>query len=105
MTFKESLAADLDTVFFDESVFADVAIYAGKSILVIQDSGQLNSTSIPGVLVPGKRIMVRASDVAKPKQGDKVTLSGATWHVVGMPIEEGGVWTLDLDQETRRVGV
>ena len=102
---KDQIASDLHAVFYNEGEFAESAIYAGKSILVIQDSGQLNSTSIPGVMVPGKRIMVRASDVAKPKQGDKVTLSGATWHVVGMPLEEGGVWTLDLDQETRRVGV
>lgn len=105
MTFEESVLADIDAVFFTMGESARIAIYNGVEIAVVTDNTFMQNTSVPGLLVQGQRIMVKASDVPKPKPGDKVIMSGVTWHVAGLPNEEGGVWSLDLDCETRTVGV
>lgn len=105
MTFEESALADIDAVFFTMGEFARIATYNGVEIVVVSDNTLMQNTSVPGLLVQGQRIMVKTSDVPKPKPGDKVIMSAVTWYVAGLPTEEAGVWSLDLDRETRTVGV
>lgn len=105
MTFKDHLADDLDTVFFNADEFAFSITYNGASILAIEADGFLMSTGIPGVTQPTRSIMVRQADVANAKVGDKVVFNEQTWHVGPGPVIDGGVWTLTLNRERLSVGV
>lgn len=99
------LTHDLAAVFYNADEFAEAAIYNGASILVVEDGGATRTTQVPGVYVPGMSIRVQAADVPSPKPGDKVVMRGTTWHVSTPPMSEGGEWLLELDRETRRIGV
>ena len=105
MTFKDMLASDLAAVFYSPDEFAEPAIYNGKEILVVEDGGSSRTTNVPGVLVPALSIRVMAADVPSPKPGDKIIMRNTTWHVSTPPLSEGGEWLIELDRETRRVGV
>jgi len=101
MTFKDHLATDLANIFFNDSEFAETATYNGKQIEIIPDATMLQSTSVPGVIVPGMTVYVRADQQAKCKQGDKIVHDGNTYYVSGMPMLEAGIWTLQVDRETK----
>lgn len=105
MTLRDQIAADLPAIFYNEDEHAEQATYNGASILVVEDGGQSRTTNVPGVYVPGMSIRVMATDVPAAKPGDKVLLRAVTWYVATPPISDGGEWLLDLDRETRRIGV
>ena len=105
MTFKDQLATDLETVFFNADEFAISANYNGTDILAIEADSFLTSTGIPGVTQPIRSIMVRQADVATVKVGDKVVIDGQTWHVGPGPALDGGVWTVTLNAQRLSVGV
>lgn len=105
MAFKDMLAADMDTVFFNPDEFAVPITYNGTEILAIEADGFLMSTGVPGVTLPTRSILVRRSDVPKAKVGDKVIMDEQTWHVGPGPTIDGGVWTLTLNRERLNVGV
>ena len=105
MTLKAQLLADLDAVFYDAGGFAEEAVYNTKPVLIIPDSGMIQSTSVPGYMVQAQRFRVRAADVARPKPGDKVVLAGLTWHVTGTPTLDAGEWVVDVDQDVKSLGV
>ena len=103
-TFKEHLDADMD-IFFNDSEFAEPITYNGTEILCVPADGYEMSTSIPGVNVPTRSVLVKQADVASPKAGDKVVMDTQTWYVSpGMTID-GGLWSLTLTKEIRRIGV
>ncbi len=99
MTFRDQLSADLD-IFFDKDEFAIEATYNGKPINLVPETTMLQSTSLPGVLVPGMTIFIMQDQVATCKQGDKVVAEGVTYYVAGMPMLDGGVWTVQINRET-----
>ena len=105
MTFKDMLANDLRSVFYNEDGFAEPATYNGQTILVVEDGGSSRTTNVPGVLVPALSIRIMATDIPNPKPGDQITMRNQTWHISTPPISEGGEWLLELDRETRRVGI
>ena len=105
MTFKEQIATDLETVFFNADEFAISANYNGTDILVIEADSFLTSTGIPGVTQPTRSIMVLQADGANVKVGDKVVIDEQTWHVGPGPMLDGGVWTVTLNRERLSVGV
>ena len=105
MTFKDLLASDLFAAFYSPEEFAEPAIYNGKEILAVEDGGLSRTTNVPGVLVPALSIRIMAADVPSPKPGDKITMRNATWYVSTPSLSEGGEWLIELDRETRMVGV
>ena len=105
MTFKEQIATDLETVFFNADEFAISATYNDTDILGIEADSFHTSTGIPGVTQPIRSIMVLQADVANVKVGDKVVIDEQTWHVGPGPALDGGVWTVTLNRERLSVGV
>jgi len=105
MTFKDHLATDLANIFFNDSEFAETITYNGAEILCVPTDGYEMTTSVPGVNVPTRSVLVKQADVASPKAGDKIIMGEQTWYVSpGMTID-GGLWSLTLTKEIRRIGV
>ncbi len=100
MTFKTQLDIDMD-VFFNGDEFAMQATYNGTAVDIILDSTMYQSTSLPGVVVPGMTVSVRQDQVATCKQGDKLVVDGVTYYVGGMPMLDGGIWTLQVYKEVK----
>ncbi len=100
MTFKTQLATDLD-IFFNQDEFALEGKYNGQDVTVMSDSEFLQSTSVPGVLIPSLTVYLRQDQVASCKPGDKLVLDGKTWYVGPGPMLDAGVWTLQVDLEAR----
>lgn len=98
MTFKTQLASDLD-VFFNSEEFAASGRYNGKDVTVMSDMELLQSTSVPGVLVPSLTVYLRQDEVAVCKPGDKLVMDGKTYYVGSSPMLDGGIWTLQVDLE------
>ena len=105
MTFQDQLDSDLENVFFNDDEFARDVTYAGATIKAVETDGYEITTSIPGVNVPTRSLLVMESDVPNPKAGDTVVIDGQTWYVAPGPMLDGGLWMLTLNKEIRRVGV
>ena len=99
MTFKEQLATDMD-VFFNPDEFGEAAVYNGVDITVVEADASERSSGIPGFVTPVFAVYVKASDVARPKAGDAVTFRGVSCRVASYPQSEGGMWLVELIQET-----
>jgi hypothetical protein len=102
MTLKEQMAADLP-LFFNTDEFAESAVYKGVAIDVVEDETGERSTGSPGFVVPLFTILVKASDVSRPKAGDSVTFRGVSCKAGPFPRSQGGVWVVDLVQDTVQV--
>ena len=98
MTFKAQLAQDLD-IFFNDEEFAVAGKYKGVDVTVMSDSEFLQSTSVPGVLVPSLTVYLRQDEVTTCKPGDKLVIDGKTYYVGPGPMLDGGVWTVQVDLE------
>lgn len=94
MTFTEDLQTDLDSVFFSD--FALTGEYNGVEIDYIETEMSDLNTDIPGFVLPVKTIMVKESDVEKPKAGDAVVIDETTYRVGAGIRNEGGVWIVPL---------
>ena len=104
-TFKDQLDADLTDIFFSSDEFAETITYNGVAILCVPTDGYEMTASVPGVNVPTRVVLVKQADVATPKAGDKIIMDEQTWYVMPGMTLDGGVWTLTLNIEIRRVGV
>lgn len=98
-TFAAQIAADM-AVFFNDDEFAEAATYKGTEILVVEAEVGERDTGLPGFTAPLFAVFVKASDVARPKAGDAVTFRGVTCTVAPFPTSEGGIWRVELMQQT-----
>lgn len=98
-TLKEQLNADM-AVFFDTDEFGEAATYAGTDIVVVGAETSERQTGAPGFITPLFSVYIKASDVARPKAGDAVTFRGVTCRVAPYPVSDGGMWRVDLVQNT-----
>ncbi len=98
-TFREQMDSDM-AVFFNPDEFGEAATYNGKAITVVEAEAGERTTGTPGFVTPMFSVYVQASDVARPKAGDSVTFRGVSCRVAPYPQSEGGVWLLELVQET-----
>ena len=92
------MEADLDSVFFNTDEHAETATYNGTEITVIESEGGEVNTNIPGFSIPTFVILVKSSDVEKPKAGDSVSFRSGSYRVQPFPTSEGGVWKVGLER-------
>ena len=106
MSFKIMTQDDMD-IFFNDEEFADPATYNGAGIMVVEDTVSEMATSVPGIILPSVSVLIKASDVAKPKEGDTVVYKGQTWQVAPYFTKDGEIWrvTLDGEIENQMVGL
>jgi len=85
MDFKDTVAADIDNVFFETGEFADNAIIDGKSVPVIFDDDALNGKSdvyAMGLAEGEQLIFIKQKDLFRlPQPGEQMTINGKQWYV------------------------
>jgi len=85
MSFKDTVATDIDDVFFNTDEFAENAIIDGKTIPIITDDDALEGMSdvYAHGLSEGERfIFIREKDMHRlPNPGDQMTIDGKHWYV------------------------
>lgn len=86
-------------VLFDGEV-AETATYNGIEINVVELVTSEHNTNIPGFTIPVYSVLVKSSDVSRPKGGDTVVFRGKRCTVGQFPRSEGDVWQIDLHQDT-----
>ncbi|WP_312117943.1 hypothetical protein [Brevibacillus reuszeri] len=99
MSFKDSIAADLD-VFLNTDEFADEHILGGKKIRLIIASDTLNGTPLPhaeGVSLWRKVIYVSCVELGyRPNEGGLLDLDDQTYEVVNVD-EQAGLYVITLE--------
>lgn len=98
MSFKIMLQEDMD-IFFSEEEFGEPATYNGKSIVLVENTVSELAVSVPGIILPSVSVLIKASDVARPKEGDIVVYKNQTWQVVPGFTKDGEIWSVTLDGE------
>lgn len=108
MTFKDQMATDLDNVFFNDTEFADDAVYnsndgtiVDKAMKVILDlSADLGGTDY-GVadLVS---ITLKLADVPRPAVYDKIAIASTTYTIVNSIGGSGGAVTVAAETDRRQ---
>ena len=83
--FKDVLAADVDSVFFNDTDFAETAVIDGKTVPVIWDDDALNNKSdvyAMGLADGEKLLLIREKDMRRlPLPGEQITIDGEQWYV------------------------
>lgn len=106
MTFKDALAKDVATTFFNVTEFAEMCRVDGKEMPVVIDADEINRQSEPGrvkgddgIYVAEITLFVRVCDYGrKPANGKPITLDGRPYLITDCQ-EMAGVYTMRL---TRR---
>lgn len=88
------------TIFFNTAEFAESATYNGRAITVIETEATERLTGLPGFAIATHALLIRASEVERPKAGDTVIFRGSQFSVGPYPVSESGVWRIDLLKET-----
>lgn len=105
-TFKEQMAADLASVFYNTDDFAESVVYApaGKSpktikaIITYGEGDEYRGANSYGVKAT---MTCMVSDVSQPTNKDTVSIDGVTWGVVGAnKINDGLEWKIELNKDT-----
>jgi hypothetical protein len=99
MGFKDTVAADIDNVFFNEAEFADEAIIDGKPVPIILDddilNGKMEAYSL-GQAEGEQLIFIKEKDMNHfPQPGEQITIKGEKWYVK-LPISNMGVYELRI---------
>jgi len=108
MTFKDQLAADLASVFFNTDEFAEAATYtpsggAAKTIGMIPDD-EVPATQSPAPANDSMTILVMASEVTDPGYGDTYLIDGVTLYhqEIVSGGSHGGVYKIRLSRSSWR---
>lgn len=107
MSFRDSILADLDTVFFNSEEFADGATYTpvgggdGVAVTVLLEEGeQVDPDPIPGSVQDGAVLRVRETEVTRPSYGDVFMVGPESWTVTRPLSRDMGVWRLAVRRNT-----
>lgn len=93
---KDLLNEDVDSVFFDNTEFAETATYNGVAVSVIANVGGLLSRN-PNVTdhsYENSSFTVRKLDVSKPKSGDVIVYNGKSYAYEAIEAETTGTFRL-----------
>lgn len=99
MTLKDQIDLD-EPIFYDSEEFAEEAVYNGTPILVVEAETGERVTGEPGFVAPLFTVLVKSSDVTRPKGGDTVVFRGVTCTVGDYPTAEGNDWRVELERLT-----
>lgn len=109
LTFKEAVAADIDTVFFNEMEHATLHSVDGKELWIITDENILKDRQAhweggakqsfdSGLYVGDFLFFVRVKDFgARPKIGRTLILDGRRYSVLNVE-EDAGVYSITLQR-------
>lgn len=99
--FKDLVAEDIKAVFLNTNEFADILVYNGIEISVIQDKDQLVKKQIDGQVEGNNLIYAAVSDFATvPNAGDAVKFNGRKAQIVDIT-EDDGMYELILNESRR----
>lgn len=108
-TFKDAVAADIDTVFFDALEFAEEHSVDGTPMLIVMDENELNDRQAhweggtkqsfdQGLYQADMLIYVKKKDYGpKPKVGKQVKLDKVIYRVLACA-EDAGVFEMMLQR-------
>ena len=99
--FKDSLASDIDSVFFNLDEFADTYVVDGKEISVVQDDDRIleqTDIAVSGLQKAEGSIFVKAKDLLRiPIAGDRMIINDKPWFV-SFIINNIGVYEIRLSR-------
>ena len=108
-TFKDAVAADIDTVFFDALEFATEHLVNGKRMLVVMDENELNDRQAhweggakqsfdQGLYQADMLFYVKKKDYGpRPKVGSQLKLDKVIYRVLACA-EDAGVYEMTLQR-------
>lgn len=103
MSFKDMVAADLDSVFFDAEEHGELAEINNKEMTIITDSTQLyNAGKSPGEELANNEIIfyVRSSEMGhKPQRGREMKFNGRD-YIVDFANDYDGMYHIKLQRFT-----
>ena len=97
MTLKDQIALDA-AVFYNDDEFSEPAVYNGTPIAVVEAETGERVSGEPGFVAPLFAVLVKASDVARPKGGDTVVFRGVTCTAAQHPTAQGEDWRVELER-------
>lgn len=104
--FKDQLAADLESVFYNDDDFAEAISYTpyggtAKNVKALVDYGEGEQYQGSGAYDVRAALFVRVADLAAVTNKDTVVIDGQTWGVVGAEkINDGLEWRIELNRDT-----
>lgn len=105
MSFRQDCIDELPDLIFNEAEGAVEAYYndATTPILVYPTSGD-PTLQDPEAAGETLNILIMASDIAKPANGDRLTIGSTLWRVLRLSgvADVSGFWRLLLTTSTRR---
>jgi len=105
MGFKETAAADIDNVFFNDDEFAEEAIIDGKPVPIIRDDDELNRKSeiyAQGLADGEQLIFIKQKDMKRlPQPGSQMTIDDKQWFVKSA-LNNSGVYELRIGRKQRQ---
>jgi len=104
MDFKETAAADIDNVFFNNDEFSEEAIVDGKPVPIIIDNDELNRKSelyAQGLADGEQLIFIKEKDMKRlPPPGKEMDIGGKKWYV-RHALSNAGVYELRIGRSQR----
>lgn len=102
MNFKDTLAADIDNVFFETKEFAETVIIDGKSVPVILDDDALQGMSelyAMGLSEGEQFLFIKEKDMNRlPQPGEQLSKDGTKWYV-RHAVSNLGVFAIRIGRE------
>jgi hypothetical protein len=102
MDFKDTIAADIDNVFFDTGEFAESVVIDGKTVPIILDNDALQGMSelyAKGLSEGEQYIFIKEKDMFRlPQAGEQLTKEGKEWYI-RHAVSEMGVFGLRIGRE------
>ncbi|MCK4620719.1 MAG: hypothetical protein KAT62_00750 [Desulfuromonadales bacterium] len=98
MTLREQMQSDLDAIYTSDE-FAELIMLAGATVTAIIGIPEETSEQSIAVRNVALTLSVRVSEVPVVNRGAVAVIGGATYRVLGDPLNDGLEWNLDLAQE------
>jgi len=99
MGFKETVAADVDNVFFQTDEFAENVIIDGRPIPIILDNDLLKGMTelyAKGLAEGEQFIFIKEKDMFRlPQSGEQLTKEGKNWYIRDA-VSEMGVYGIRI---------
>ncbi len=96
MNLKQTIADDLENVFYNTDDFAFEATYEGVLVTLLEDGEQARVEHFPGFHSMTMNVRVRKSEVPVPRVGHQVTINDEHWLVGEGMTGDAGEWFLLL---------
>lgn len=101
MKFKDAIAADIDSVFFNTDEFAEDADIDGNPVAIVMDSDLLNELKLSnngeGLASSELLFHVKKENLNfVPFVGQDVTFNGKLYYINSIPADDEGLYTIAI---------